>query len=124
MNSKVIFPISQKEGRKKRNESIHFSALTLVNDAQGALSWRDCGPDHVSPDATLTCCTGVIDVAGFAERLLSRVRQSNDAFSVRLMMMDVISRLISAHQLLVLDFYSFMQKYLQPQQLGTCALPM
>jgi len=49
------------------------------------------------------------------------VRQSNDAFSVRLMMMDVISRLISAHQLLVLDFYSFMQKYLQPQQLGTCA---
>ena len=31
-----IAPTAQKEGRKKRNESIHFSALTLVNDAQGA----------------------------------------------------------------------------------------
>jgi hypothetical protein len=53
---------------------------------------------------------------GFAERLLSRLRQSNEAFPVRLTMMDVISRLVGAHQLLLLDFYPFLQRYIQPQQ--------
>ena len=53
---------------------------------------------------------------GFAERLLSRLRQTNEGFPVRLLMMDVISRLVSTHQLLLLEFYPFMLKFIQPQQ--------
>lgn len=58
----------------------------------------------------------VYDAQTFADRLFGSLRRSNDPFEVRLLMMNVISRLVGTHELLLENFYPFLQKYLQPHQ--------
>ena len=82
--------IKRQERKEGRKTDTHFSALHLLHDAQG-----------------------------LAERLFAMLRKSTERFEVRLMMMNFISRLIGAHELLLLNFYPFVMKYLQPKQKGT-----
>jgi len=56
------------------------------------------------------------DPQGFSEKLFAKLKTSNDKFEVRILMMDVISRCISSNNLIVLNFYPFVQKYLLPSQ--------
>lgn len=58
----------------------------------------------------------VYDPQEFAERLLKHLEKSNDRFEVKLMQMSLISRVIGVHQLLVLGFYPYLHRYLQPHQ--------
>lgn len=73
--------------RKGKAQSFNFSALHLIYDPQD-----------------------------LAERLLRQLEKSTERYEVKLMMMDLISRLIGVHQLMLLNFYSFIQRYLQPHQ--------
>lgn len=53
----------------------------------------------------------------FAEDLFKRLNKSlGEKFEVRMAMMNLISRVIGVHKLLLLNFYLFMQKYLLPHQ--------
>lgn len=55
----------------------------------------------------------------FAERLFSRLQKGKDRFErleTRLCMMSVVSRAVGVHHLLLLNFYPFLQKYIQPHQ--------
>ncbi|KAJ2124121.1 Severe Depolymerization of Actin [Coemansia sp. RSA 720] len=87
-------------GGKKKGSSgpaVNFDALSLVHDPQG-----------------------------FAEKLFARVHRSAtatkrggstaDRFEVRLLLLKLISRLIGHHQLQLMAFYPFLQRYLQPHQ--------
>eukprot|EP01080_Neovahlkampfia_damariscottae_P003835 gene3835-6995_t len=56
------------------------------------------------------------DPQTFAEKLFGKLKNSNFRFEVRIMLMDVISRCIAYHQLVILNFYSYFQKYLEPYQ--------
>ncbi|KAJ1918778.1 Severe Depolymerization of Actin [Mycoemilia scoparia] len=66
------------------------------------------------------------DPQGFVEKLFSRVHhaqtqtkrggQSVERFEVRIMILKLAARLIGFHQLQVLNFYPFLQRYLQPHQ--------
>ncbi|KAJ2782561.1 Severe Depolymerization of Actin [Coemansia javaensis] len=73
------------------------------------------------------------DPQGFAEKLFARVHRSAtatkrgggsnnssastvDRFGVRLLLLKLISRLIGHHQLQLMAFYPFLQRYLQPHQ--------
>mmetsp|Transcript_42968 Transcript_42968/g.69241 ORF Transcript_42968/g.69241 Transcript_42968/m.69241 type:complete len:612 (+) Transcript_42968:2-1837(+) len=56
------------------------------------------------------------DPQSFSERLFSQLKKSTDPFELRLLMMNVISRLIGAHRLIILNFYPFLQKYLHAGQ--------
>lgn len=73
--------------RKNKAQQFNFSALHLIYDPQE-----------------------------MAERLLRQLEKSTERYEVKLMMMDLISRLIGVHQLMLLNFYSFIQRYLQPHQ--------
>lgn len=84
--------IKRLERRDGKKTNEYFSALHLLHDAQG-----------------------------LAERMFTMLRKSTERFEVRLMMINFISRLIGAHELLVLNFYPFVLKYLQPKQKGTFA---
>ncbi|GLT94661.1 hypothetical protein SLE2022_123900 [Rubroshorea leprosula] len=53
---------------------------------------------------------------GFAEGLFSILRTCNERFEVKMMMLKVIARTIGLHRLILLDFYRFLQKYVQPHQ--------
>lgn len=69
--------------------SFNFSALHLVHDPQG-----------------------------FAEKLFKQLEKNNDRFEIKLITLDVISRLIGLHNLFLLNFYPYLQRFLQPHQRG------
>ncbi|CAG8556062.1 6710_t:CDS:10 [Gigaspora rosea] len=77
------------ERQKNKRENFNFSTLHLLNDPQG-----------------------------FSEKLLSSLQKSsnNDRFEVKLMTMNLISRIIGAHKLILLSFYTYLQRYLKPHQ--------
>lgn len=54
--------------------------------------------------------------ADFVERLFRQLESSNERFEVKLLHQDLISRLIGLHQLILLNFYPYLQRYLQPHQ--------
>ncbi|EGC37656.1 hypothetical protein DICPUDRAFT_149732 [Dictyostelium purpureum] len=56
------------------------------------------------------------DPQGYCDKLFNVLAKTTEKFETRIMMMNFISRLISAHKLMVYNFYPFLQKYLQPHQ--------
>ncbi|KAG9292268.1 hypothetical protein G9A89_009080 [Geosiphon pyriformis] len=86
---KALALVKKKAKQKHKAESFNFSALHLLNDPQG-----------------------------FAEKLFSSLQKSsnNDRFEVKLMTMNLISRIIGVHKLTLLNFYSYLMRYLQPHQ--------
>jgi hypothetical protein len=56
---------------------------------------------------------------GFAEQLYSHITEGkNERFEVKVLALDVISRLIGIHQLFVFNFYTFFEKTLKPHTPG------
>ncbi|GMH43585.1 hypothetical protein BSKO_11507 [Bryopsis sp. KO-2023] len=56
------------------------------------------------------------DPQRFAERLFNRVKSGRDRFESKLVMIQLISRVIGIHKLMMLNFYPFLQKYLITRQ--------
>jgi protein SDA1 len=56
------------------------------------------------------------DPQSLAEKLFKKLKQSGERFEVKLLLMNFISRLIGCHNLILLSFYSFLQKYLTSHQ--------
>lgn len=77
----------KKKDHKKAKNIINFAAIELINDPQG-----------------------------YAEKIFSITKKSTERFEVRLMMLNLISRLISYHKLLIENFYPYLQTYLKPKQ--------
>ncbi|KAJ1568850.1 Protein SDA1, partial [Nowakowskiella sp. JEL0078] len=88
---KALATIKKKTRKSNKPSPLNFSALHLMHDPQG-----------------------------FAERLFSRLRNSASSsttrFPLRLQMMNLISRLMATHKLILLPFYEFLLPYLQPHQ--------
>lgn len=73
--------------KKKTVEVFNFSAIHLIHDPQD-----------------------------FAEKLLKQLEDSKERFEVKIMMMDLISRLVGIHELFLFNFYPFIQRFIQPHQ--------
>jgi len=58
----------------------------------------------------------IYDPQSLAEKLLKFLNNYNGKFHIKLMVMDLISRLIGVHKLIVLNFYPYLQRYLHAQQ--------
>jgi protein SDA1 len=58
----------------------------------------------------------VHDPQNFAEKLFRRLQGCTERFEVKLMMMQVISRAVGLHKLILLNFYPYLQRYIQPHQ--------
>ncbi|KAK4286885.1 hypothetical protein Pmani_040026 [Petrolisthes manimaculis] len=83
-----IKSLAHKNQKKKTTKaSFDFSALHLVHDPQS-----------------------------LAERLYRRLEKMNERFEVKLMTMNMISRLIGVHQLYLPNFYPMVQRFLFPHQ--------
>ena len=77
----------KKKKKKMKPTSFNFSAIHLINDPQG-----------------------------FAEKLFKLVESSREKFEIKLMIMNLIARLVGIHELILLNYYPFLQKFLQPHQ--------
>ncbi|EEB17769.1 conserved hypothetical protein [Pediculus humanus corporis] len=84
---KVKKLIKKNKKKKEKAPVFNFSALHLIHDPQG-----------------------------FAEKLFKRLESMNQRFEIKILMLDVISRLIGLHQLMLFNFYPYIQRYLQPHQ--------
>ncbi|XP_018605807.1 protein SDA1 homolog [Scleropages formosus] len=77
-----------KKHKKKNNaEVFNFSAVHLIHDPQD-----------------------------FSEKLFKQLEDSKERFEVKIMMMELISRLVGIHELFLFNFYPFIQRFLQPHQ--------
>ncbi|VDO96347.1 unnamed protein product [Schistosoma margrebowiei] len=72
---------------RKRAELTNFHALNMLHDPQT-----------------------------FAEKLFRKLERCSDRFEIRLLILDLISRLIGLNKLVLLNFYPFIQRFLRPQQ--------
>jgi len=77
----------KKKKKKMKPTSFNFSAIHLINDPQG-----------------------------FAEKLFKLVESSREKFEIKLVIMNLIARLVGIHELILLNYYPFLQKFLQPHQ--------
>lgn len=87
MVEKVKKVAKKMKKKKQKAPSFNFSALHLINNPQG-----------------------------FAEKLFKQVESTNERFEVKLMSLDVISRLIGLHDLFLFNFYPFIARLLMPHQ--------
>ncbi|KAI8918558.1 SDA1-domain-containing protein [Powellomyces hirtus] len=94
---KAMATVKRKERSRARAEIFNFSALHLLNDPQG-----------------------------FAEKLFSRLKHTTSTnsfrFEVRLQMMNLVSRLIGVHKLILLGFYEYLISFLKPHQREVTAI--
>ncbi|XP_047661898.1 protein SDA1 homolog [Tachysurus fulvidraco] len=79
--------VLKKHKKKKKAEVFNFSAIHLIHDPQD-----------------------------FAEKLLKQLEGSKERFEVKIMLMELISRLVGIHELFLFNFYPFVQRFLQPHQ--------
>ena len=56
------------------------------------------------------------DPQTIAEKLLRMIKGPNERFEVKLLIMNFISRIVGSHRLVLLNFYSLLQKYLNSHQ--------
>lgn len=73
--------------KEKKPETFNFSAIHLINDPQS-----------------------------LAESLLTSIETTSERFEVKIMMMNLLSRLIGIHELVLLNFYPLITRYIQPHQ--------
>ena len=77
----------KKKKKKDKAASFNFSALHLINDPQG-----------------------------FAEKLFKKLDTLKEKFEVKLLFLDLISRLIGTHELFILNYYAYIARFLNPHQ--------
>ncbi|EAT39338.1 AAEL008852-PA, partial [Aedes aegypti] len=78
---------NQAQKKKSKAVSFNFSAVHLIHNPQG-----------------------------MAENLFKQLQDGNERFEVKLMHLDVISRLIGIHELFLFSFYPYITRFIQPHQ--------
>lgn len=58
----------------------------------------------------------LFDPQNYADRLFGKLKKSNDQYEVKLLMLRLVSRLIGRHNLIILQFYPFILRYLNSHQ--------
>ncbi|BHF63653.1 Protein SDA1 [Sparganum proliferum] len=95
---------------KKRSKRLERSVENLKRKSERKK--QDRGPLGINVPAMHM----IYDPQTFTERLLHKLERCNDRLEIRLLLLELISHLIGVHQLLLLNFYPSLQKFLRPQQ--------
>ena len=103
---------SRKRKLKKLNAATR-KAMIQEEDNDGEEQDDD---DNNNDNSSLGIIQMLNDPQSFAERIHSNLKKSNDTFDCKLLMMNVLSRVIGVHHLLINDFYPVLQRYLHPNQ--------
>ena len=101
--------VSKKTRSRKRRKA---AAITKAKKIQQKMSAEEKRLDDVRwPAIDL-----LHDPQGFVDKLYKRVRTSHAKFEVRMLFMNLLSRVIGRNQCMCLNFYQFMTRYMQPSQ--------
>jgi len=72
--------------------------------------------EDVVDDHDLRAIRSIDDPQTLAERLFSALKKSKEAWDIRLLYVGVISRIIAHHQVMLFNFYPWIQNYCSPAQ--------
>lgn len=73
------------------------------------------GDKHIPQFSALNL---IYDPQDFAEKLFKLVETTNEGFEIKLSILDLISRLIGIHSLFLLNYQTFLLRFLNPHQRG------
>lgn len=91
----------------------------VINNATRVKSVSSKGAVHSSADHEAFAAMMLLnDPQEFAERLFSdlQTRRRKEKYEDRLVFINLLTRLIGTHQLIIFNVYPFLQRYLQPAQ--------
>ncbi|KAK1415748.1 hypothetical protein QVD17_31534 [Tagetes erecta] len=95
---------------KKKKKAKLQRAIRSMKKQQRMSSERDNNTNYYSP------LTSLQDPQGFAEKLFSKLQTCKERFEIKMMIVKVVARTVGLHRLILLNFYPFLQKYVQPHQ--------
>ncbi|KAI3467628.1 hypothetical protein Pfo_024291 [Paulownia fortunei] len=111
LNKEAIYKANHKgttSSKKKKKAKLQRVVRNMKK--QQRLSSEKTNSNYYSPLNHLK------DAQGFADKLFSRLQSSNERFEVKMMMLKVIARTVGLHHLILINFYPYIQKYVQPHQ--------
>ena len=111
MSKKELMAIKRKEGKGVKKTS--DKDKRKIKKLKSRLKKRGRQEEDTPASSALH---HIYDPTDFAERLFGSVKKSREKFDIKMMLLNMLSRLISTHRLLLLNFYPFLQRYLQPHQ--------
>lgn len=117
VNKEAVYKASNKgtASSKKKKKAKLQRAIRSMKKQQRLESEKNCS-NYYSPLNHLK------DAQGFVEKLFSRLQSSNERFQVKMMMLQVISRTVGLHRLILLTLYPYLQRYVQPHQRDVTSL--
>ncbi|KAL4581886.1 hypothetical protein LXL04_006420 [Taraxacum kok-saghyz] len=95
---------------KKKKKAKLQRVIRSMKKQQRISSERNDNLNYYSPISALK------DAQGFAEKLFSRLQTCEERFEIKMMIVKVVARTVGLHRLILLNFYPFLQKYVQPHQ--------
>ena len=95
------------KNKKKRNK--------LVEKQQKKLN-HDVNENEALMINTTHAISLLYNTQSFVEQLFAQLKNNNYTFNLRLLHINIISRVIQVHKIIVLNFYPYLQKYMQPHQ--------
>ena len=101
--------VSKKTRSSKRKKAKQIKKAKKIQQKQNAEDQRLDDPRWPAIDL-------LHDPQGFSDKLYRRLRTSNEQFEVRMLFMNLLSRVIGRNQCICLNFYQFMTRYMQPSQ--------
>ncbi|KAL3351124.1 hypothetical protein AABB24_019627 [Solanum stoloniferum] len=111
LNKEAIYKANNKgtsSSKKKKQAKLQRAVRSMKK--QQRLQSENNNTSYYSPLNHLK------DAQGFAEKLFSRLQTCNERFEVKMMLMKVIARTVGLHHLILLNFYPYLQRYVQPHQ--------
>lgn len=104
----------KKSSKKRKRMERVINRLTRVKSVASNGAVVEHKPGHPAFEAMVL----INDPQEFAERLFSDLqnRRRKESFENRLVFINLISRLMGTHELILFNFYPFLQRYLQPAQ--------
>jgi protein SDA1 len=110
---KAFSMTGKKNTRKKKQMERTINRATRLRRAPGTN-----GLDSQQDQPSFAAMMLLNDPQSFAERLYTdlQTRRRNEPYENRLVLINLLTRLVGTHKLLVLNLYPFLQRYLQPAQ--------
>jgi len=99
--------------RKKTRKHVKQLAKQLAALKKGK---PKAGASGTGGAATFPAIQLLHDPQGVSEKMLAGLRKSTNSFEVRLLCLNLLTRIIGTHRLLLLPLYSFLQRYLTARQ--------
>jgi protein SDA1 len=101
--------VSKKTRSSKRKKAKQIKKAKKIQQKQNAEDQRLDNPRWPAIDL-------LHDPQGFVDKMYRKLRTTNEQFDVRMLYMNLLSRVIGRNQCICLNFYQFMTRYMQPSQ--------